>query len=269
MSQLLLAIAIGLAVGMIVGALGAGGGILSVPVLVYLLGQEPHAAAASSLVIVGSTALFSLPHHHRKRNVEWKQGTIFALLAILGSVAGSRISVLVDNKVLMGLFGTLLVAVGIFMLRKAFLERQAQRKQDQAEEPNGVNEVGQRRSWPVIFLAASFTGFLTGFFGVGGGFIVVPVLLFALAMPIRKASGTSLLIMIITALTGLAARYGTDISVDWFLTLCFTAGSIVGGILGGPLSARAKPWMLTTIFAVLLLGVSAFTLLNTFVFNLA
>src|SRR5690606_28202544 len=89
--------------------------------------------------------------------------------------------------------------------------------------------------------AATVTGFLTGFFGVGGGFIVVPMLVIALGLAMRRASGTSLLVMVVATVASLLARIGTDVQVEWTLTLIFAAGSAVGGILGGPLSARARP----------------------------
>ena len=114
-----------------------------------------------------------------------------------------------------------------------------------------------------VIAAASLTGFLTGFFGVGGGFIVVPMLVIALGLAMRRASGTSLLVMIIATATSLLARLGTDVQVDWATTLVFAAGSAVGGVLGGPLSAKARPSTLTLLFAALLAGVAAVTLVET------
>ena len=114
-----------------------------------------------------------------------------------------------------------------------------------------------------VIAAASLNGFLTGFFGVGGGFIVVPMLVIALGLAMRRASGTSLLVMIIATATSLLARLGTDVQVDWATTLVFAAGSAVGGVLGGPLSAKARPSTLTLLFAALLAGVAAVTLVET------
>lgn len=125
MVELIVALAVGLGVGVVVGALGAGGGILSVPVLVYLLGQEPHAASAGSLVIVGLTALVSLIPRSREGHVRWRDGLVFGVLSSVGTVLGSRLSVLVDPRTLMLLFSVLLVAVGVMMLRKAFRARRA------------------------------------------------------------------------------------------------------------------------------------------------
>ncbi|WP_193103782.1 sulfite exporter TauE/SafE family protein [Brachybacterium sp. FME24] len=116
---------------------------------------------------------------------------------------------------------------------------------------------------PLVIGAATITGFLTGFFGVGGGFIVVPMLVIALGLAMRRASGTSLLVMVIATAASLLARIGTDVQVDWTVTLTFAAGSAVGGILGGPLSAKARASTLTLLFSVLLGGVAAVTLAQT------
>lgn len=105
---------------------------------------------------------------------------------------------------------------------------------------------------PLLILIATFTGLLTGFFGVGGGFIVVPMLVIALKLPMRRAAGTSLLVMIIASVAGLMGRIGTGIEIDWAVTLLFAAGSSIGGMLGGPLSARARPSTLTFAFTALL-----------------
>ena len=289
MELVLLAIGVGLGVGIVVGALGAGGGILAVPVLVFLLGMPPHAATASSLVIVLITALASLPHHARHRNVDWRNGLVFAGVSVLGAVAGSRLSALVAEHVLLTLFGALLVLVALAMLRRGLRTRGEERAEAAhrgtaeaaADEPVATHDDpvldqpgpdmvdaadGIRRHHgepelpvtppapaaprlPLVLGAATLTGFLTGFFGVGGGFIVVPMLVIALGLAMRRASGTSLLVMVVATLVSLLARIGTEVQIDWTTTLVFAAGSALGGVLGGPLSARARPSTLTLLFA--------------------
>ena len=304
MELALLAVVVGIGVGIVVGALGAGGGILAVPVLVFLLGMPPHAAAASSLIIVLITALFSLPHHIRHGNVEWKNGLVFAGVSVVGAVVGSRLSALVEEQLLLTLFGVMLVAVAATMLRRALRTRRiehteaaahsSQAERD-AEEPVAVHDdpvldqpgpdtietadgihhhhgepelpltpaASPSPRVPLVVAAATLTGFLTGFFGVGGGFIVVPMLVIALGLAMRHASGTSLLVMVIATLTSLLARLGTDVQIDWTVTLIFAAGSAAGGLLGGPLSTKARPSTLTLLFSVLLGGVAAVTLVQT------
>lgn len=245
-------------------------------VLVYLLHQEPHAATMSSLVIVVLTALVSLPHRARSGQVDWRLGTLFGVLSVAGAYAGSRLSALVAPRVLMLLFAGLLLVVAVAMVRNGVRARRGEAAaagpadaeatalaEDDAEptalaeddagataaEPRG----GAR--WVRLILAATATGLLTGFFGVGGGFIVVPILVLALALPMRRAAGTSLVIMIIAGAAGLLSRVGSGIALDWVTTLLFTAGSMVGGLAGGPLSARARSSTLTLLFAALLLVV--------------
>ena len=304
MELVLLAIGVGLGVGIVVGALGAGGGILAVPVLVFLLGMPPHAATASSLVIVLITALASLPHHARQQNVEWRAGLVFAGVSVVGAVLGSRLSALVPPDVLLTLFGVMLAVVAAAMLRRGRRTRRTEDAEaaalgtapladgdapiashddpvldqpgpDTVETADGLHHHHGEPDLPFapaaspsprlryVIAAASLTGFLTGFFGVGGGFIVVPMLVIALGLAMRRASGTSLLVMIIATATSLLARLGTDVQVDWATTLVFAAGSAVGGVLGGPLSAKARPSTLTLLFAALLAGVAAVTLAET------
>lgn len=265
MHPVLSAVFIGLAVGVVVGALGAGGGILSVPILVYALGQSPHSAAASSLVIVGATAIAGLRHHVRQRSVNWAYGFAFGLLGVAGSFAGSRLSVRVDGQLLMGLFAVLLAGVSMAMFVKAASDRRVERAADQdaaaVSSSSGQDAQPSRARlswWLRIITLATLTGMLTGFFGVGGGFIMVPILVLAMGLPIRAATGTSLLVMVIASGAGLLSRLGSDVVIDWPLTLAFTAASMAGGLAGGPIAARAKASLLTLVFAVLLGTVALF-----------
>lgn len=193
---------IGALVGVVVGSLGAGGGIVSVPILVYVLGQDPHQATGLSLIIVGLTAAVSLATRARSGNVAWREGTIFALAGLAGTWAG-----------------------------------------------------------------ATLTGFLTGFFGVGGGFAIVPALHLALRYPMKRASATSLLVMVITAAFGLASRTlsGTlTITAEaGAMVALFTGASMVGGVVGARLTARVSNRVLGLVFAALLIIVAASTLAAT------
>lgn len=249
---LVMAIAAGLLIGVVVGALGAGGGILSVPVLTYVLGQSAHDAAAGSLVIVSLTALTSLWPAAADHRVRWRDGLLFGALSTLGSTVGSRASVRLDEMLLMALFSAMLAVIGLIMLWRGVAAGRAHQQEEKEQ---------RRRGAGVIVLAASACGLLTGFFGVGGGFIVVPMLVLALGFSIKEASGTSLVVMIMAAAAGLAARVGTPVSIDWPVVLVFAAASMCGGLVGGPVTRRASPATLTTVFAVLLLAVSVASLL--------
>ena len=288
---LLLAAAIGLTIGLIVGALGAGGGMLFIPVLVYLLHFSPHEAAAASLIIVGLTALVSLIPHALSGNVQWRRGLLFAVFSAAGSIGGSRLNAITPGRYLMLLFALLAAMVAIAMARKGIASRRQYRdrirkimqeeEEDAGEIPldteNATGEAASSRvesgatsktkqPRPLVnrlfkwVLAALITGFLTGFFGVGGGFAVVPALVILLHLNMRQAAATSLLIMVISCASSLLARMGMTLSIDLVVVTVFALTSMVGGALGPILTRRAKEYRLTLGFACLLAGVAIVTL---------
>ncbi|OKL48421.1 hypothetical protein BSR29_00930 [Boudabousia liubingyangii] len=248
---------VGIAVGIVVGALGAGGGILSVPILTYLLAQEPHAATNGSLVIVAVTALFALPGKAKRGQVRWMDGLIFGALSTVGAIIGRQINHALGGGQLFILFAILLLSVSVYMFYNAYqrsLVEQGKSKK-QTAPPTG------ERNIIMVIIAATATGLLTGLFGVGGGFAVVPVLMLVMKFSMREASGTSLVVMIIAACVSMATGLVQgQFQVDWPTVLLFTAGSAVGGLIGGPLSQKAKASTLTYIFAVLLVLVAGYTL---------
>mgnify|MGYP002713619322 FL=1 len=261
MNLVLSAAAIGVGIGLVVGALGAGGGILSVPVLVYVLGMAPHDATGASLVVVGLTAIVAIRHPAKRGNVRWKAGLSFGAIAIIGAALASRLSLLVPERALMLCFGVLLLVVAAVMARRAHMMRAEERAREEGPTLAGPpSEPKLQPSRLALVLAASATGLLTGFFGVGGGFLAVPMLVIALGLPMRAAAGTSLLVMIMTSAAALLARIGTPTHFDWPSVLIFAGGTVLGGLAGGPLSARARASSLTALFAILLAGVGAMTL---------
>ncbi len=245
---------VGLLVGVVVGTLGAGGGILSLPTLVYVLGQDPHAAATASLVIVGATSVVSLVPHARRGNVLWRPGLVFGLLGVAGAVGGARLAALVDGDLLMVLLAALLLVVSAVMLRRSLADR------GRADDGVPAPPSSSRLTTAVLTVAvASLVGLLTGFFGVGGGFVVVPALLLVMRVDIRRAVGTSLLVIAVSAALGLAGRIGQDHAVDWPVVAAFAVTSMLGGLVAGRFSARAKPRTLSLLFALLLLAVAVVT----------
>lgn len=260
------ALFIGAFVGIVVGSLGAGGGILSVPILVYILGQDPHQATGLSLIIVGLTAAVSLATRARSGNVAWREGALFALAGLVGTWAGSALGPLVSARALMLCFCALLGAVAVFMVRSQ-LRPSASSSSDEA---GGAADV--QGSWTLVTICrvvalATLTGFLTGFFGVGGGFTIVPALHLALRYPMKRASATSLLVMVITAAFGLASRTlaGTlTITAEaGVMVALFTAASMGGGIVGARLTKRVSNRVLGLVFAALLVCVAVSTLAAT------
>ena len=255
---------VGIGIGIVVGALGAGGGILSVPVLVYLLGQNPHQAATLSLIIVGATACVSLITRAPSGHVDWKHGSLFAFAGIVGTWGGSALNPLVSARTLMLGFCILLSFVAVFMVHKQLRARadaSPSSIDEAALEDSPRSLASTLKKAALVVLLASVTGFLTGFFGVGGGFAIVPALHLVLRYPMKKASATSLLIMLITALFGLASRAlgGTlDISAEAGAMLaCFAAASMCGGIVGARLTRRVSSTALAWAFIVLLIAVAS------------
>ena len=292
--MILTALAVGALIGLVVGALGAGGGILSVPALIYLLGVAPHEATSASLVIVLFTALAALGGRIGKNTICYQIALVFAALATVGTWLGSLANQAVSADLLMYAFALLLICVGLVMLRRAYpgLFRGAARAGSSgvfsddgaaaADDAGGTGStpalgavsamgevssigvgspIGAAPLWRVA-LVATLTGALTGFFGVGGGFAIVPALTLVLHLPIKRAASTSLLIMAITAVVALVARAQTSLSVDLGVIGAFTVASMLGGVAGAPLTRKVSNQKLTASFAALLLAVAVATLVG-------
>ena len=286
--MILTALAVGALIGLVVGALGAGGGILSVPALIYLLGVAPHEATSASLVIVLFTALAALGGRIGKNTICYQIALVFAALATVGTWLGSLANQAVSADLLMYAFALLLSCVGLVMLRRAYpgLFRGAARAGSSgvfsddgvaaADDAGGtgstpalravsamgeVTSIGAVPLWRVA-LVATITGALTGFFGVGGGFVIVPALTLVLHLPIKRAASTSLLSMAITAVVALVARAQTSLNVDLEVIGAFTVASMLGGVAGAPLTRKVSSQKLTASFAALLLAVAVATLVG-------
>ena len=263
----LLVLPLGLLIGLALGALGGGGSILTVPGLVYLLDQSPRAATTSSLIIVGASSLVALAPHARAGRVRVGQGLLFGALGTAGSFAGSALASHVPPQVLMTAFAGLMLVVATLMLHKS--------------APKGATDTGHEdlTCEPVLTLrpltwacprmakvvaTATAVGLLTGFFGVGGGFVLVPALVLALSFPMPVAVGTSLLVIAVNSATALAARTtvgGTHL--DWPLITGLTAAAVIGSLVGGRITSRVTPQHLARAFAVLLVAVAVYTVLRS------
>ena len=278
--MILTALAVGALIGLVVGALGAGGGILSVPALIYLLGVAPHEATSASLVIVLFTALAALGGRIGKNTICYQIALVFAALATVGTWLGSLANQAVSADLLMYAFALLLICVGLVMLRRAYpgLFRGAASDDGAAAADNAggtgstpalravsamgeVTSIGAAPLWRVA-LVATITGALTGFFGVGGGFAIVPALTLVLHLPIKRAASTSLLIMAITAVVALVARAQTSLNVDLGVIGAFTVASMLGAVVGAPLTRKVSSQKLTASFAALLIAVAVATLVG-------
>jgi len=269
--MLAMALPIGLLIGLSLGALGGGGSILTVPALVYLLGQDPRAATTGSLLIVGITALAGMVVHHRFGRVRVVQGLVFGALGIAGAYVGSQLSATVPPAVLLAAFSVLmLVVAAVMVVRRRAQLRAAAGGEVEAGSPNGP--ILQLRPAFVcdcprvlkVVAVASAVGLLTGFFGVGGGFVVVPALVLALGFTMPAAVGTSLLVIAINSTSALLSRMGNGVHLDWLLIGLFTLAAIVGSLLGSRLATRVRPQRLSAAFTMLLVAVALYTAVRSF-----
>jgi uncharacterized protein len=273
MSVAVLAVAAGLMIGLSLGALGGGGSILAVPALVYLLGQSPHQATTASLLVVGIAAVAGAVAHARAGRVRLREGAVFGILGIAGSYLGSRASAAVPGNVLLAGFGILMLAVAAAMIirrRPGSPGRAAGHDDDGEPHPPGkarpVRTAAARplrggRHPLLVAAAATGVGLITGFFGVGGGFVVVPALVLILGFDMPAAAGTSLVVIAINSAAALASRASHGgLSLDWALTGGFTAAAVAGVLLGGRLAGRASPRRLSAAFTVLIVAIAGYTL---------
>ena len=255
----------GALIGLSLGALGGGGSILTVPVLVYSLGQSAAQATAGSLVVVGITALAAAVTAYRAGKVLLTRGLAFGAVAVGGAAAGARASVLVSGPVLLTAFAALLLAVAGVMAARQLRPRRG-RPGQHAESAIGDPIITFSPSFACqcpralkVLVTATVVGLLTGFLGVGGGFLVVPALVLALGLPMGYAVGTSLVVIAITSASALAVRAGAGIHPSWGVVALLTAVAVTGAWAGARLTARTDTSKLQAAFTVLLLLVAGYT----------
>lgn len=247
----LIAVVAGLLIGASLGALGGGGSILTVPALVYLLGQSPHRATTASLMVVSAAAIVGAVTHARSGRVRLKTGATFGVLGIAGSYAGSLASAAVPANVLLAGFGALMLTVAAVMVL---------RRRGHAQPGRAAVSTGTRHTI-MVASAATGVGLITGFFGVGGGFVVVPALVLVLGFDMSTAAGTSLVVIAVNSAAALAARAGHGtLTLDWPLIGTFAAAAVIGALAGGSLAGRASPQRLSAAFTVLVILVAGYTL---------
>ena len=257
-------VAAGVLIGLSLGALGGGGSILTVPVLVYGLGQSAAQATTGSLLVVGVTALVGAVTAHRSGNVLLTRGLAFGVIAIGGAVAGAKASGLVAQPVLLAAFAALLLVAAAVMAVRQLRSRRGQPGKtaiSQASDPiitfSPSFACQCRRAFKVL-VTATVVGLLTGFLGVGGGFLVVPALVLALGLPMSSAAGTSLVVIAITSASALAVRAGTGTTPSWGQVALLTAVAVLGGWAGAKLTARTDTSKLQATFTALLLLVAGY-----------
>ncbi|MCY0889188.1 MAG: sulfite exporter TauE/SafE family protein [Alicyclobacillaceae bacterium] len=246
--QVVLAIASGGAVGFALGLLGGGGSILAVPLLLYVVGiHDPHVVIGSTAAAVAANAFLNLIPHARQKHVKWKISVLFALPGVLGAYLGSDLGKLVPDKEILFLFAILMIVIAV---RMAFPKKKSE----------DLMAPAKLRLW-LVLLIGFLVGFTSGFFGIGGGFLIVPGLILATGMPMIEAVGTSLFSVGAFGLTT-AVNYSLSGLVNWWIVLEYVAGGIVGGVLGTILATRlsTKRKMLNYIFSGMVFVVAIYML---------
>jgi uncharacterized membrane protein YfcA len=227
--QDLLSVGSGSLVGLVLGLIGGGGSILAVPLLVYVVGvPSAHVAIGTSAIAVAASAAVNLAGHARAGTVRWPCAIVFALSGIAGATGGAQLGKLVDGGRLLGLFGALMIVVGLLMLRPRKSAGDANVRLDRAS---------MGRLLPLLIGGGLLVGALSGFFGIGGGFLIVPGLIAATAMPLLDAIGSSLVSVTAFGSTT-AASYAFYGLVDWRIAALFIVGGTAGGALGIALARR-------------------------------
>lgn len=233
-----------LLIGLTLGLLGGGGSILTVPVLHYVLGYELKAAIPMSLVVVGLTSAFGAVSHWHARTVHWRSALAFAPPAIVGSVLGVELGLRVNAAVQLTVLAVVMLAAALSMLR-----------------PVRTGEPIRARSLAVLTMVGAGVGVLTGFVGVGGGFLYVPALVLLGGLAMRQAIGTSLVLIVVSCLAGVL-RYQGSFALDWQAITIFTGIAFVGVAAGSRLVPHVSQQLLKKSFAIFLLGMGTLVLLR-------
>ena len=249
MTTTFLGFALAALVGLSLGLLGGGGSILTIPVFVYVLGFGAKEAIAMSFPVVGATSLVGAIGHWRAGNVEVRTAALFGLVAMVGSYAGARLAVLVTGAVQLTLLAVVMLAAAASMLRT--------RPATSGGEASGSGSKGRRLV--TVAIAGVAVGMLTGFVGIGGGFLIVPALVILAKTPMKHAVGTSLLIIAMNSASGFLG-YLEQVPIPWEFTALFTAVAIAGILAGTYLVRFVSQSTLRRAFAAFLIVTSCFML---------
>jgi len=251
MMQGVLGLASGALVGFSLGLIGGGGSILAVPLMVYVVGvADAHVAIGTSAIAVAVNAALNLSNHARGGTVWWSCALSFAAAGIVGAFIGSIFGKMLDGNKLLALFALLMLLIAVLMLRTR-------------SRPALPETPMNRDNMPAIVGLGLATGTLSGFFSIGGGFLIVPALMLATGMPIISAVGSSLVAVTAFGLTT-AASYAWSGMISWGLAGLFIAGGLIGGLIGTRsaqiLSKRRGA--LNTVFAAVIIAVAVYMLVR-------
>ena len=253
--MILTAVAFGLVIGAAVGMLGGGGSVLAVPVFVYVLGQSVQEATTASLVVVTAGALAAGAGHHREEHVCWRHAATFTSAAVPGIALGTMAGDAVGGRLLITAFA------GVMLVAAAATWRRATAGAEGAPGPPGSRDCP-----PLVvtrdLLAGAAIGLMTGFFGVGGGFLIVPTLAIALLFSMRLAIGTSLAIIAATSVIGLVVHLGFGRSIEPGVTMAMAAACAVGALASVSFAGRVPQRALGRGFAAVVTAVALYLLVS-------
>ena len=241
--MIIVVLALSILIGVSLGLLGGGGSILTVPILAYVGGMSAKAAIASSLFVVGVTSAAGSITHARAGRVRWRTGVIFGAAGMLGAYGGGHLAAFIPGRVLMILFGLMMAATAIAMLRKPRT----------VEPRTGDIPIAK------VIAEGIVVGVVTGIVGAGGGFLVVPALVLLGGLPMPLAIGTSLVVIAMKSFAGFAGHLD-HVDIDWPITLGVTAAAVAGSQIGGKLVGRVSPAALRRGFGVFIIAMAALVL---------
>jgi uncharacterized membrane protein YfcA len=239
----------GAAVGLVLGLIGGGGSILATPALLYVVGvADAHVAIGTSALAVSANALANLLNHARRGNVKWPCALTFGAAGVAGALAGAALGKLTQPGILLPLFALLMIVIGVRMLRPGAGGANADVHLTAANAPR-------------LVAAGLVVGAISGFFGIGGGFLIVPGLMAASGMSMLSAVGASLFAVAALGATT-ASSYALDGLVDWRIAALFIAGGVGGGLIGARLSVRlaSQNGVLQRVFAAVVFAVALYIL---------
>lgn len=249
--HIVLALLSGSAIGLVLGLVGGGGSILAVPLLIYVVGiSSPHMAIGTAAVAVTANALASLVGHARAGKVKWRCAMVFAAAGAVGAALGAELGQALDGKRLLLLFGLLMIGVGLAMLRK---------RKGRYQPDVRLTRESAGALLPRLIPSGLGVGLAAGFFGIGGGFLIVPALIAATAMPVEFAIGTSLVVITALGLTT-SVSYALAGLIAWPTALLLLAGGVGGSVGGMALGRRlaARKGLLERVFAAAVIGIGGY-----------
>lgn len=249
--QIILSVISGILVGFSLGLIGGGGSILAIPLLIYFVGYDhPHLVIGTTALAVGINAYLNLIPHTLKKNVNYKTGVIFTVPGIAGVLAGSELGLLTPGTFLLFFFGFLMIAIALYMLKRKCVTM--------SEKERKVS-----KSYFALILTGITVGFASGYFGIGGGFLIVPGLLFGGGLNILQAVGTSLM-SVGTFGVVTAARYAISGDLNIVISGLFIVGGVLGGWVGARYASRVPKRRLTQIFAIIVIVVAIYIIYQNY-----